>query len=73
MTPSTPGAGCPSLDPYIPGSGIPPKFIGGTPAEVKATLDALIRDLDLDEIMIQDVMTDHAARLRSYELLAGLF
>jgi alkanesulfonate monooxygenase SsuD/methylene tetrahydromethanopterin reductase-like flavin-dependent oxidoreductase (luciferase family) len=65
--------GLPDLDPYVPGGGVPPKFIGGTPAEVKATLEALARDLDVDEIMIQDVMTDQQARLRSYELLAGLF
>ncbi|HLS88928.1 MAG TPA: MsnO8 family LLM class oxidoreductase [Sphingobacteriaceae bacterium] len=62
--------GLPKLQKYIPGSRIPPKIMGGTPARVRLQLESLAKDLGLQEIMIQDVMTDQAARLRSYELIA---
>lgn len=64
--------GLPPLEAYVPGSGVPPKFIAGTPEQVQETLQRLTDDLDLDEIIIQDMMTDHQARLRSYELMAGM-
>lgn len=64
--------GLPPLERYESGSGIPPRFIGGTVEQVGEQLRGLARDLALQEIMIQDLMTDHEARLHSYELLAGL-
>jgi luciferase family oxidoreductase group 1 len=64
--------GLPTLEAYVPGSGVPPKFIAGTPEQVQETLQRLTDDLDLDEIIIQDMMTDHQARLRSYELMASM-
>lgn len=60
----------PALERYQTGSRVPPRFLGGTPEQVGEQLEQLSRDLDLDEVMIQDLMTDHKARLRSYELLA---
>src|SRR5690606_23464096 len=63
--------GLPALERYRPGSGVPPRFIGGTPEQVREQLTQLGADLSLDEIMIQDLLTEHEARLRSYELLAG--
>ncbi len=51
----------------------PPRFIGGTPEQVRAALERLSSELNVHEFMIQDIMTDHAARLRSYELLAEVF
>ena len=36
-------------------------------------LTQLAADLSVNEIIVQDMMTDHAARLRSYELLASVF
>lgn len=60
----------PRLERYQPGSGVPPKFIGGTPDQVREQLEALAAEYGLEEIMIQDLMTDRAARLRSYELMA---
>ncbi|MEX1018431.1 MAG: MsnO8 family LLM class oxidoreductase [Litorilinea sp.] len=60
----------PDLQPYVSGTGVPPKFIGGTPTQVHATLADLTRDLDVKELFVQDLLTDHAARLRSYALLA---
>jgi luciferase family oxidoreductase group 1 len=45
----------------------------GTPDEVKAQLESLARDLDVDEIVIS-TFTEHAEdRLHSYELMAELF
>ena len=64
--------GLPPLYPYERGSGIPPRFIGGTIDQIGEQLRQLATDLDLDGIMIQDLMTDHPARLRSYELLSQL-
>jgi len=42
----------------------------GTPDEVKGRLDALIRRTGADELIISGPIFDHAARLRSFELLA---
>lgn len=64
--------GLPKLEPYKTGSRVPPRFIGGTFDHVKEQLSALAEDLSINEFVIQDVMTDHDARLRSYELLANL-
>lgn len=60
----------PELDRYRVGSGIPPRFIGGTPEQVGEQLNHLRSDLSVEEIIVQDLITDHRARLRSYELLA---
>ncbi|HLW32229.1 MAG TPA: LLM class flavin-dependent oxidoreductase [Aequorivita sp.] len=65
--------GLPQLEKYVSGSGIPPKFIAGTQEQVHEQLVQLGKDLDVDEIIIQDMMTDHKARLRSYDLLAEVF
>lgn len=62
----------PQLEAYRPGTGVPPRFIGGTLDKVREQLEALSADLSLDGIIIQDLVTDHEARLRSYELLARL-
>ncbi len=65
--------GLPELQPYVSGTGIPPKFISGTAEQVQKQLSQLAADLDVEEFIIQDLMTDHAARLRSYELFAEVF
>lgn len=62
--------GLPPLERYRKGSGVPPRFIGGTAEQVLEQLGELAADLAVDEIMIQDIITDHEARMRSYELLA---
>lgn len=64
--------GLPVVTKYVPGSRVPPKFIGGTPDSVHRQLEDLTRDFSVDEIMIQDMITDFPARLRSFELLAGM-
>lgn len=45
----------------------------GTPDEVRARIEALVKATDADEVMISTMVHDHAARLRSYELLAQAF
>lgn len=62
--------GLPRLERYQRGSGVPPRFVGGTPEQVAEQLEELRTDLAVDEIMVQDLVTDPMARLRSYELLA---
>ena len=65
--------GLPKLEMYIPESGILPKFVGGTPDSVREQLQQIAEDFAVDEIMIQDMIMDQKARLRSYELLAAAF
>lgn len=64
--------GVPALERYKRGSGIPPKFIGGTLEQVQEQIAHLVEDLSLAEVFIQDLLTDHQARLRSYELMAAM-
>ena len=45
----------------------------GSPATVKAKLEPLIAATKADELMITTMIFDHAARKRSYELLAKAF
>lgn len=50
-----------------------PRFVVGDPNRVKAVLGRMIDESQPDEIMIQDLITEHDARIRSYELLADTF
>jgi len=43
----------------------------GTPAEVRHGLDQVAADYGADELMLVNILPDHAARRRSYELLAA--
>lgn len=45
----------------------------GTPSKLKEQLGEMARDTKADEIMITSMIYDHAARVHSYELLAGAF
>jgi luciferase family oxidoreductase group 1 len=45
----------------------------GSPATVKAKLDELVAQTKADEVMVTMMIYDHAARKRSYELLAQAF
>ncbi len=62
----------PELEKYISGSSLPPKFIGGTLENVREQLENIAKDFSINEIMIQDMMTDYPARLHSYELMAKM-
>ena len=50
-----------------------PRYLVGSAAQLKDKLAAMARDLSVDELMILTVIHDHAARRRSYELLAESF
>lgn len=47
--------------------------IVGTPEQVREQIEAKARECDADEVMIVTNMHNHAARLRSYELVAQAF
>jgi luciferase family oxidoreductase group 1 len=49
------------------------KMSVGSPTTVKAKLEALIEATKADEVMVTTMIYDHAARKRSYELLAQAF
>jgi luciferase family oxidoreductase group 1 len=50
-----------------------PRYFVGTPVRVKADLEQMAEALGIGEIIINTITWNHAARLRSYELLAEAF
>jgi|TARA_R100000501_G_scaffold16210_1_gene29450 luciferase family oxidoreductase group 1 len=50
-----------------------PRFVIGDPARVRSILARMIEQSQADEIIIQDLITDHLSRARSHALIAGLF
>jgi luciferase family oxidoreductase group 1 len=50
-----------------------PRVVWGSPDRVRAKLEELAEALGLDEVMAVTITYDHAARVRSYELLAQAF
>jgi len=61
--------GLPKIEKYVLGSAVPPKFIGGTKESVQEQLRNIAQDFSLDEIIIQDMITKHEARMHSFELM----
>lgn len=53
--------------------GVWPRFVAGSPGEVRATLEQMAAQAGVEEIMIQDLIGDPGARRRSHELLATAF
>ena len=49
------------------------KIFVGSPRTVRARLEKLAAETQADELMVSTVVHDHAARRRSYELLAEAF
>src|SRR6185503_14315069 len=49
------------------------RVIAGAPATVRAGLEAVARDYGADELLVVTITHDHAARRRSYELVADAF
>jgi len=43
----------------------------GSPSSVRRQLDAIVEQTAADELIVAGAIHDHAARLRSYELLAA--
>jgi alkanesulfonate monooxygenase SsuD/methylene tetrahydromethanopterin reductase-like flavin-dependent oxidoreductase (luciferase family) len=49
------------------------RIITGTPARVREAIEAVARGYDAEEVLIVNILHDHAARRRSYELIAKEF
>ena len=54
---------------------LPPgrRIIVGAPRRVRAAIEALAADYAAEEVFVVDIMHEHAARRRSYELIAEAF
>lgn len=50
-----------------------PQFVVGDPSRVAAMIGRMVDAVKPDELMVQDLIVDHPARMRSQQLLAGLF
>jgi luciferase family oxidoreductase group 1 len=50
-----------------------PRYFVGTPAKVRGELEEMAGALGIEELIVNTIVWDHAKRLRSYELLAGVF
>jgi alkanesulfonate monooxygenase SsuD/methylene tetrahydromethanopterin reductase-like flavin-dependent oxidoreductase (luciferase family) len=49
------------------------RLIVGSPEVVRAGIEALAREYGAEEVMLVNILYDHAARRRSYELIADVF
>lgn len=49
------------------------RVIAGSPATVRGGLEKLAREYGAEEVLIVNIMHDHGARRRCYELIAGAF
>jgi luciferase family oxidoreductase group 1 len=49
------------------------RIITGTPSRVREAIEAVARDYQAEEVLIVNILHDHAARRRSYELIAKEF
>lgn len=49
-----------------------PRYVVGTPERVRIQLEDIAKGLKLEELVINTITWDHAARLRSYKLLADV-
>ena len=49
------------------------RMIAGSPATVRAGIEAAVAEYGADEAMLVNIVHDHAARVRSYELVADAF
>jgi alkanesulfonate monooxygenase SsuD/methylene tetrahydromethanopterin reductase-like flavin-dependent oxidoreductase (luciferase family) len=49
------------------------RVTAGTPEQVRAELETLAAQYGADEVIVVTITHDHAARRRSYELLADAF
>jgi alkanesulfonate monooxygenase SsuD/methylene tetrahydromethanopterin reductase-like flavin-dependent oxidoreductase (luciferase family) len=47
--------------------------IVGDPATVRSQIDRLVESVGADEVMVASMLHSHAARVRSYELLAEVY
>lgn len=61
----------PNRERYKQGTGIIPEILIGSQAQVKEELEMIVKDLNLDELIIKDFFADRQAQLKSYQLLAS--
>ena len=50
-----------------------PRFVAGSPDDVRATLEQMVAESGADEVMVQDLIADPVDRRRSHEPLAQVF
>lgn len=50
-----------------------PRYFVGTPDKVRRQLEGMAAQLGIGEVVVNTIVWEHAARLRSYELLAEVF
>ncbi len=62
-----------AIGPAEPEEGEFPRYFVGSPQTVRAGLSAMAESLQLDEVLVNTIVHSHAARLRSYTLLAEAF
>lgn len=49
------------------------RIITGTPSRVREAIESVARDYEAEEVLLVNILHDHAARRRSYELIAREF
>ena len=49
------------------------RIITGNPQRVRQAIEAVAREYEAEEVLIVNILHDHAARRRSYELIASVF
>ena len=50
-----------------------PRYFVGTPSRVRGQLEEMARELGIGELIVNPIVWEQQKRLRSYELLAGVF
>lgn len=50
-----------------------PRYFVGTPETVRTELEGMARALGIRELVVNTITWDHAARMRNYDLVAGVF
>jgi luciferase family oxidoreductase group 1 len=65
---------------FLEEEGLPPdqtpvgrRIITGAPGRVREEIESLARDYEAEEVLIVNILHDHAARRRSYELISKVF
>ncbi len=49
------------------------RIIAGDPQQVRAALESVAAEYGAEEVFVVNILYDHAARVRSYEHIAGAF
>jgi alkanesulfonate monooxygenase SsuD/methylene tetrahydromethanopterin reductase-like flavin-dependent oxidoreductase (luciferase family) len=49
------------------------RIIAGDPQQVRVAIESVAAEYDAEEVFVVNILYDHAARVRSYELIAEAF